>query len=112
MSSDSATISVNCPGCGKRFSVAAQHAGKKGKCKSCGQVIEIPAPQQPAQEEDDLYDIAEPDTPPPPPRPVMAAPVAQAAASPVLSYSGGAPKRMGIRNREEKDFDPADPFEG
>lgn len=35
-------INVTCPGCLKRFSVADQHAGKKGPCPNCKKVIEIP----------------------------------------------------------------------
>ena len=34
-------ISVSCK-CGKRFRVADQHAGKKGKCPSCGNGVTIP----------------------------------------------------------------------
>ena len=37
-------IQVACE-CGKRFAVADQHAGKKGKCPACGRVIQVPAAQ-------------------------------------------------------------------
>jgi hypothetical protein len=105
MSTDAAAISVGCPGCGKRFSVAAQHAGKRGKCKACGAMVAIPTPAQPAQE-DDLYDFAPgANVPPSAPQP---APLPPAAEPPVLAYSRPAPKRAGQAAR----FDPSDPFEG
>jgi hypothetical protein len=105
MSTDASVISVECSGCGKRFSVAAQHAGKRGKCKVCGAIVAIPTPAQPAQE-DDLYDFA-PGANVPAPQP---APLPQVAAAepPVLAYSRLAPKRAGQAAR----FDPSDPFEG
>jgi hypothetical protein len=105
MSTDAAAISVGCPGCGKRFSVAAQHAGKRGKCKACGAMVAIPTLAQPAQE-DDLYDFAPgANVPPSAPQP---APLLPAAEPPVLAYSRPAPKRAGQAAR----FDPSDPFEG
>jgi hypothetical protein len=107
MSTDEAAISVECPGCGKRFSVAAQHAGRRGKCKACGVMVTIPAPAQPAQQ-DDLYDFAPgANVPPSGPQPTPL-PWAQAAEPPVLAYSRPAPKRAG----QAAQFDPSDPFEG
>ena len=107
MATESADISVDCPGCGKRFSVAAQHAGKRGKCKACGAMVSIPAPTAPAQE-DDLYDFApQAGVPAASPHPAPL-PQAVAAERPVLAYSGPAPRRA---NRAA-DFDPSDPFEG
>jgi hypothetical protein len=35
-------ITVEC-GCGKRFRVKDEHAGKRGRCPSCGAVVAIPA---------------------------------------------------------------------
>lgn len=35
-------ITVVCPGCMKRFSVADQHGGKQGPCPQCKTVIDIP----------------------------------------------------------------------
>jgi hypothetical protein len=105
MSTDTSVISVECSGCGKRFSVAARHAGKRGKCKACGAMVAIPTPAQPAQE-DDLYDFAPgANVPPSAPQP---APLPPAAEPPVLAYSRPAPKRAGQAAR----FDPSDPFEG
>ncbi len=37
-------ITVTCPGCLKRFSVADQHAGKQGPCPHCKELIKIPKP--------------------------------------------------------------------
>ena len=36
-------ITVTCS-CGKRFRVRDEHAGKRGKCPSCGAAVTIPAP--------------------------------------------------------------------
>jgi hypothetical protein len=107
MSTDASVISVECSGCGKRFSVAVQHAGKRGKCKACGAMVAIPRPAQPAQE-DDLYDFAPgANVPASAPQPALQ-PQAPAVAPPVLAYSRPAPKRAGQAAR----FDPSDPFEG
>ncbi len=37
-------ISVNCPGCGRRYEIDAALAGKKSRCKQCGEVFSIPVP--------------------------------------------------------------------
>jgi ribosomal protein S27E len=36
-------LQFSCPHCQRTVSVPTQHAGKKGKCPGCGQVIPIPA---------------------------------------------------------------------
>jgi HEAT repeat protein len=43
--SGAAGITVRCPNpaCARRLRVAAEHAGKRGRCPDCGQVIDIPA---------------------------------------------------------------------
>jgi rRNA maturation protein Nop10 len=114
MSGESATISIDCPGCGKRYNFAAQHAGRKGKCKSCGTGIVVPMPAQ--TEPEDIYDMA--DDVQPPPRPIPAIPVTERsiaaprpAAGPVLSYSGRAPARAKTPDKRG-DYDPYDHFEG
>lgn len=38
-------ITFTCPQCRKHFQVGDELAGKKGKCKSCGAIILVPAPQ-------------------------------------------------------------------
>jgi len=44
-------ISFSCPQCGNSMNVKPQYAGKKGKCKSCGETIRVPPPQsEPVQE--------------------------------------------------------------
>jgi hypothetical protein len=121
MSDGAATISIDCPGCGKRFSVSAQHAGRKGKCKACGTGIVVPSLAPPAPAEEDIYDITEDAKPAPVSRPVPAIPVAQSAAAArsvaapaakgnVLSYSSPAPRQ--IKTAPKGQFDPFDHFEG
>lgn len=36
-------LTFACPGCGHKISVAAEHAGQRGKCPGCGQVVRIPS---------------------------------------------------------------------
>jgi predicted Zn finger-like uncharacterized protein len=35
-------IALDCPGCGKRYEVDASLAGKKSRCKECGNTFRIP----------------------------------------------------------------------
>jgi hypothetical protein len=45
-------IALDCPGCGKRYEVAARLAGKKSRCKACGNTFRIPdEPNAPAAAE-------------------------------------------------------------
>ena len=37
-------IVLDCPGCGKRYEIDAALAGKKSRCKQCGEVFKIPVP--------------------------------------------------------------------
>jgi ubiquitin-protein ligase/DNA-directed RNA polymerase subunit RPC12/RpoP len=37
-------IEFSCNNCGKRFSMAEEFAGRKGKCKQCGATLTVPAP--------------------------------------------------------------------
>jgi HEAT repeats len=37
-------IVLECPGCGKRYEIDAALAGKKSRCKQCGEVFKIPVP--------------------------------------------------------------------
>ena len=39
------TIVMNCPGCRKRYEVDGSLAGKKSRCKDCGEVFLIPVPR-------------------------------------------------------------------
>jgi len=48
-------ITFNCPGCGKKFAVPEEHAGRKARCPGCKGTITIPspagaAPQRPRQQ--------------------------------------------------------------
>src|SRR5262249_35203230 len=44
-------IAVTCPACQKSFRVNAAHAGKKGRCPGCQNLLDIPAaPARPAAE--------------------------------------------------------------
>ena len=47
------TISVDCGGCGKTYQVGEDKAGKKFKCKKCGDVVSIP------QDEEEFADAFE-----------------------------------------------------
>lgn len=38
-------IEFTCNNCGKRFSMAEEFAGRKGKCKQCGATLTIPSPR-------------------------------------------------------------------
>jgi len=38
-------IEFTCNNCGKRFSMAEEFAGRKGKCKQCGATLTVPAPR-------------------------------------------------------------------
>jgi hypothetical protein len=42
--SSNATIVINCPTCRKRYELDAMLAGKKSRCKNCGEVFSIPVP--------------------------------------------------------------------
>ena len=39
------TIAINCPGCGKRYELSGDLAGKKSRCKKCGEVFTIGGPR-------------------------------------------------------------------
>jgi hypothetical protein len=39
------TIVINCPGCGKRYELSGTLAGKKSRCRQCGEVFAIATPQ-------------------------------------------------------------------
>lgn len=41
------TLAVTCPKCGARFRLAAEMAGKKGRCAKCGDVFRVPAAAAP-----------------------------------------------------------------
>jgi len=51
-------IDFSCQSCGKAFSVSSELAGKKAKCKKCGQPLVVP---HPAQEEEILAAVIEED---------------------------------------------------
>src|SRR4051794_23295663 len=41
-------ISLSCPQCGKLYQLSDSLAGKKGRCKDCGSIFEIPTPRKTA----------------------------------------------------------------
>jgi ubiquitin-protein ligase/DNA-directed RNA polymerase subunit RPC12/RpoP len=43
-------IRFSCPGCGRKFNVPDNYAGKKANCKKCGQMILVPDPRARADE--------------------------------------------------------------
>ncbi|WP_435009512.1 prolyl oligopeptidase family serine peptidase [Tundrisphaera lichenicola] len=56
-------ITFDCPGCGKGYSLGDEVAGKKARCKSCGQVFRVPLPDE-EDEPDNIYgleDVAPPE---------------------------------------------------
>jgi hypothetical protein len=36
------TITFNCPGCGKSYHADASRAGRRGRCKACGEMMTVP----------------------------------------------------------------------
>ena len=44
------SIAATCPHCGKHYTLNDSMAGKKGRCKTCGQVFAIPHPHEPPAE--------------------------------------------------------------
>jgi hypothetical protein len=53
-------VTLTCPGCSKTYNVSAQNAGKRGKCKSCGEPLVVPEADW---EEVDDTGAPEPDSP-------------------------------------------------
>lgn len=60
-------IEFNCVNCRHSFRVAAEHAGKRGRCKSCGNLMKIPMPDPPLVAVPPI-----PAAPTPPPIPIVA----------------------------------------
>jgi len=99
-------IQFSCPHCGNPIAAARHHAGKRGKCQRCGQVLRIPlvTPEAPVEL------VGKPIGPPPHPRPAPAprpapppkpsrpAPVAAAPAgqAPAASTPAAAPAGPGL----------------
>ncbi len=52
-------ISFHCPQCGIRFTLPDAQAGRRGKCKQCGCVIEIPQASDDAPNSSDSYALAD-----------------------------------------------------
>jgi hypothetical protein len=87
-----------CQSCGARFEVAPQSAGKRGRCKTCGQITEIPRAEQLASM------VAMPAmahapiaaAPPRPAAPAAVAAPAQAAPASVSSWLKSAASSIGL----------------
>jgi len=116
MSTADSKLIATCNGCGKKFKVGSEYAGKKVRCKVCGHAFRIPGgaparavttvPQQAAEQQDDdpfaaldalaTYAESAPkiDLPPPPPiprpQPTAVAPIA-APTAPAVAYGGARP---------------------
>jgi S1-C subfamily serine protease len=69
-------ITVQCNNCGATFSASEQHAGRRGKCKHCGNVVTIPFPaaQPPAPTAAQGQRPQPPRSAPPPTQPGYPAP--------------------------------------
>src|SRR5947207_1613249 len=68
-------VGIVCQGCGARYEIDAQYAGRSGTCKQCGMKFVVPAPAQPGGP----AGVA---TPPPPPMPMRGAATNSAAPPP------------------------------
>ncbi|MBN2182493.1 MAG: zinc-ribbon domain-containing protein [Sedimentisphaerales bacterium] len=53
-------IHFKCSVCGKSFGVSAKYAGKRGKCPGCGQIITIPALEEPSDKSLQLKSAEQP----------------------------------------------------
>ncbi len=103
------SISFECESCGKAYTLSDNLAGKKGKCKTCGNVMRIPQPGPTTLTADDLYGIDDGPAAPLPPKSNRAAyrddglepPMPRRAgfglASKPKSKSKGEPWGLGIR---------------
>jgi hypothetical protein len=60
------SIRFSCPSCNSIYTVGVEHAGRKSECKSCGQRLEVPAPQTPRTVLGEITPTVEPllDNPP------------------------------------------------
>jgi hypothetical protein len=95
LSSQAANISIDCPGCGRRFNIAPQYAGRRAKCHLCGTILTVPTPARP---EEYVYQVAgEPEKRPPP--------LPAAGGVSTLDYSTPATKTAD-RERRKKLADP------
>src|SRR5437588_9164085 len=75
------SIRVTCE-CGKELRVKDEYAGKRGKCPSCGKILQIPQPEA------DVFDLKD-DAPAPPPR--VAAPIPKPALAARVAIAKPAP---------------------
>jgi hypothetical protein len=57
------SIVIHCPGCGKRYELSAALAGKKSRCRQCGEVFAIAVPQFVAREPETVTMTLLPDEP-------------------------------------------------
>jgi predicted Zn finger-like uncharacterized protein len=46
MSDPPTLLGISCPRCSASYRVATDHAGRRLKCRSCGEVLSIPAPDR------------------------------------------------------------------
>src|SRR3954452_16637782 len=99
------SISFQCDGCGKTFSVADELAGKAARCKQCGRRLTIPgrrsapgpAATGSAPRPADPYGLAEPDLP-------RKAPAAEAEVLPTRAGMGNGAKSSSGRSGSKTSF--------
>jgi HEAT repeat protein len=95
-------IVINCPGCRKRYELSAALAGKKSRCRQCGEVFAIAVPQQASREPAPFTMAIVPEEPS---RAKVQAPPESYWES-VLADDGDAPqKRQGSRPTDYDNFD-------
>lgn len=46
-----ATASIECNGCGKRFRLKPEHAGRRMRCPACGEILSAPRAEEPTEED-------------------------------------------------------------
>jgi hypothetical protein len=110
-------ISFQCDACGKQYKVADELAGKRGKCKNCGAVIQVPRIETPADEPPDLSALAEIErTGVAAPEPAYTAPMRHNTSAPTIryetppQYAPPAPRYIGAAAKPRKSSG-ANPFE-
>jgi len=95
------TISFHCPGCGKSYHADAARAGRRGRCKACGEMMTVPLQSAGAgqdSEEVDAYALEDP----PPVETVAPEPSSFVRTS--NDFDGRTPRRKKRRKKQSADL--------